>query len=55
MPLRGAAHKRLCREPLMNLGDQDVPSWTSLRTYVGLALGGSDKQRFALSARTEEQ
>jgi len=55
MCLRGTAQKRLYREPLLTLGDQDVPSWTSLRTYVGLALGGSDKQRFALSVRTEEQ
>ena len=30
MPLRGAAQKRLYREPLLTLGDQDVPSWTSL-------------------------
>ena len=30
MPLRVAAQKRLGREPLLTLGDQDVPSWTSL-------------------------
>ena len=30
MCLRGTAPKRLCREPLWTLGDQDVPSWTSL-------------------------
>ena len=49
MPLRVAAQKRLDCEPLLTLGNQDVPSWTSLRTYVGLALRGSNRQRFALS------
>ncbi len=42
MPLRVAAPKRLCREPLWTLGDQDVPSWTSL---AFLKLKGGEKTR----------
>ena len=42
MCLRGTAPKRLCREPLWTLGDQDVPSWTSL---AFLKLKGGEKTR----------